>query len=160
MRGTQILVSSEPRGKFMEGIIGASITPTPGTIMQLDISESLQGGRHVWELYNRDADGNMPAGPLIVLLEDRLQGRIYSTAYAAGERAFGYVPEPGDELNLLLSDVAGTGDAHTKGELLMVDDGTGELIATTGTPEEEVAMLLETLSAPTADTHAWCMWQR
>lgn len=160
MRGTQIIVSSEPQGKFMEGIIGAGITPYPGTAMQLDISESLQGGRHVWELYNADADGGRPKGPIIILIENKLLGRDYSTAYAAAERCFGYVPETGDELNLLLGDVSGTADAHTKGEILIIDDTTGEFIATTGSPEEEVAMLLETLSAPTADTLAWCVWQR
>lgn len=158
MRGTQIIVSSEPKGKFMEGVIGTGITPKPGVIMQLDISENLQGGRHVWELYNRDVDGNMPAGPYIVLIENKLLGRDYDTAYAAGERCFGYVPLPGDELNLMISDVSGTADAHTKGEILMVDDGTGEMIATTGTPESEPAMLLETLAAPTVDTLAWCIW--
>lgn len=158
MRGTQVLVSSEPRGKFVEGVIASGITPKPGTIMQIDASVALVGGRHTWGLYSRDADGNRPKGPYIVLLEDKNRGRTYADAYAAGDRAFGYIPEAGDELNLLLSDVSGTGDAHTKGEILMVDSGTGEMIATTGSPESEPALLLETLSALTEDTHGWCIW--
>lgn len=158
MRGSKIIVSSEPKGRFVEGIVATSLTPKPGTIMQIDASVALVGGRHTWGLYSRDADGNMPKGPYIVLIEDFGQGRDYSTAYAAGERCFGYIPEPGDELNLLLSDVSGTADAHTKGEILMVDSGTGEMIATTGSPESEPALLLETLSALTEDTLAWCIW--
>lgn len=159
MLRNQIMVSAEPRGQFVEGVIGAGITPKPGTIMQYDISETLQGGRFVWELYNADADGGRPKGPYIVLLEDHLQGKTYDDAYAAGERCFGYIPVAGDELNLRLLDVAGTGDDHTKGEILIVDDTTGKLIATTGSPEDEVAMLLETITDPTADTVAWCIWQ-
>ena len=89
-----------------------------------------------------------------------MAGQTMDTAYAAGDRAFGYIPLPGDELNLLLGDVSGTADDHTKGEILIIDDGTGEFIATTGSPEEEVAQLLETITDPTADTLAWCVWQR
>lgn len=158
-RGTCVVVSSEPKGHFCEGIIGAGITAArPGVAMQIDASVDLQGGRHTWKLYDADADGGMPKGPIIILREDRLQGRGLADAYTAGERAFGYVPLPGDELNLMLGDVAGTADDHVKGEVLIIDDATGEFIATTGTPETEVAVLLETVTDPTADTQAWCQW--
>lgn len=157
-RGSRIVVSPNPRGQYVEGIIGVGITPKPGTILQLDISEALVGGRHTWELYNADADGGRPKGPFIVLCEDELQGKTVSDAYAAGERAKGYIPLPGDELNLLVANLAGTADDHTKGEMLIVDDTTGLMIATTGSPETEVAMLLENITDPTADTLSWCQW--
>lgn len=157
-RGSKILVNT-PRGKYLwEGIIATGETPKPGSIVQIDASVDLVGGRHTWKIYDADADGGRPKGPYIVLLEDSLQGKTVSDAYAAGDRAFGYVPLPGDELNLLLDDLTGTGDDHTKGEILIVDDTTGRLIATTGTPETEVAMLLETITDPEADTLAWCVW--
>jgi len=156
--GTPIIVSADPQGKFMEGIIGSGMTPKPGTIMQRDASVALKSGRHTYVVYNRDADGNLPAGSYWVLLNDTLQGRAVTTAYAAGERCFLYSPRAGEELNLLLLDVAGTGDDHTIGEILMVDDGTGKLIATTGSPESEVAQLLETVTDPVADTLAWVQW--
>ena len=57
-------------------------------------------------------------------------------------------------MNCLIGDVAGTGDDHAFGDILMVDDGTGELIATTGTPESEPFMLMEVITDPTADTLA------
>lgn len=161
-RGNTILVGFDTvvgEGKgLMEGIIGAGITPKPGTIMQKDISEALQGGRHVYELYNADADGGRPKGPWYVLLEDWPSGKAYDVAYAAGARCFLYTPLPGDELNLLVANIAGTADDHTKGEMLIVDDTTGLMIATTGSPETEVAQLLETITDPTADTLAWCVW--
>jgi hypothetical protein len=142
----------------MEGIIATGETPKPGQIVQIQIATAEQGNRWTWEIYNADADGGRPKGPFIVLCEDLLQGKTTADAYAAGDRAFGYVPLPGDELNLLLLDIAGTADDHTKGEMLIVDDTTGKLIATTGSPETEVAMLLETVTDPTADTLAHCVW--
>lgn len=157
-RGTKIVVSPFPKGHYVEGIIGAGLTPKPGTIMQLQPATALVGGRHTWELYNADADGGRPKGPIIVLTEDAYQGRTSSTAYAAGDRAFGYIPLPGDELNLLVANIAGTADDHTKGEMLIIDDTTGLMIATTGSPETEVAQLLETITDPTADTLSWCQW--
>lgn len=160
-RGKNIIVSAStsPRGVFMEGIIATGETPKPGTILQIDPTVALQSGRHTFKLYNRDADGNNPAGAHWVLLEDYLNGdRDETTAYAAGDRCFLYCPVAGEELNLLVANLAGTADDHTAGEILMVDDGTGLLIATTGSPEREVAVLLENITDPTADTLAWVQW--
>lgn len=149
--GNEIIVTPNPTGRFLEGIIGVGNTPKPGTIMQPDVSVALVGNRLSWVVYNADADGGRPKGPLAVLLPDHLQGKTATTAYAAGDRCFLYCPVMGDELNVLLADVAGTADDHTKGEILIVDDGTGKLIATTGNPETEPFLLLETVTDPTAD---------
>lgn len=158
MRGSVILLSTEEQGKFVEGIIATSNTPKPGTIMQIDVSVALNNGRHTWKVYDADADGGRPKGPYILLLEDHLRGKTYDDAYAAGDRAFGIIPFAGMEFNGRLLDVAGTGDDHTKGETLIVDDTTGKFIATTGSPETEVAVLLETVTDPVADTVAWMQW--
>lgn len=157
-KGNTILLSTEPRGRFIEGVVAAGEAPKPGMIVQIQAATALVGGRFTFEIYNADADGGRPKGPYIVLLEDQWQGKTTSDAYAAGDRCFGYVPLPGDELNLLLLNIAGTGDDHAKGEILIVDDTTGKLIATTGSPETEVAMVLETVTDPTADTLCWCIW--
>jgi hypothetical protein len=148
-RGNSIIISSNPGGTFIEGIIGAGLTPKPGTIMQMQLATALVGGRFTFELYNADADGDQRT--IFVLLEDDLQGKLMTTAYAAGDRCKLYVPKAGEELNVLLVDVVGTGDDHTIGELLIVDDSTGKLIATTGTPESEPFQLLETITDPEAD---------
>lgn len=156
-RGNEIIVSAQPNGHFTEGFIGAGLTPKPGTIMQLQPATALRGGRHTWELYNADLSGGRPKGPHIVLQSDDLQGKVATEAYAAGDRAFGYVPLPGDELNLLLANVSGTATIPA-GTMLIVEDATGKLIATTGTPEAEVAMLLEDVVDVAADVLAWCQW--
>jgi hypothetical protein len=157
-RGNKILVSDNPKGNFGEGVINTGETPYPGTIMQRDPTQSLVGGRPVYKMYNRDADGNRPAGAFWVLLEDDLQGKLSMDAYAAGERCRLYSPLPGDEVNLRFGNASGTGDDVTAGDLMIVDDGTGEVITTTGSPETEVAMALEAITDPTEDQLLWCEW--
>lgn len=154
-RNNVIVLAAEPKGRFIEGTIGAGLTPKPGTIMQIDHSIAMQGGRHTWVLYNADADGGRPKGPIIVLREAELMGKGITDAYAAGDRGFGYIPANGEELNCLVANIAGTADDHAAGEMLMVDDTTGLLIATTGTPETEMFQLNEAITDPTEDTLAW-----
>jgi hypothetical protein len=125
--------------------------------MQIDISEGLDSGSNNWdyEAYNADADGGHPKGPLFVLLPDPQDATwtlnttayegttteyIYG-AYAAGDHCFVYTPMPGEEFNLLLANESGTADIAA-GTMLMIDDGTGTLNATAGTPETEPFMLL------------------
>lgn len=159
-RGSRTIVTADPKGQFEEGYVGAGNTFYPGMIVQVDASVALKGGRHTYVAYNRDADGNMPLGPYWVVTGELhlFLGKPQTNPYAAGDRVSLYSPRAGEELNLLLANLAGTGDDHALGEILMVDDGTGKLIATTGTPESECAVLLEAVTDPTADTLAWCRW--
>lgn len=157
-KGNEIIVSADPRGHFSEGTIAAGETPKPGTILQRQTSVALKSGRWTYEIYNADADGGRPKGAIWLLLPNHLEGKLATDAYAAGERCFLYCPLPGDQLNLLVLNLAGTADDHAIGEMLIIDDTTGKMIATTGTPETEVAQLLETITDPTADTLAWCEW--
>lgn len=154
-KGNKIVVASNPKGIFSEGTLKTGITPKPGTILQIDASAGIDNnGNFTFELFDADADGGRPKGPLYVLLPDESQGKLATEAYADSDRCFLYTPLPGEELNLLVADVAGTGDDHALGEMLIVDDGTGKLNATTGTPETEPFMLLEAITDPTADTLA------
>ncbi len=160
MRGSSIIVVSDPKGQFEEGVVATGETFYPGMVVQRDASVALKSGKHIYKYYNRAADGDMPEGSHWVVTERllALQGKIYSDSYAAGERVSLYSPRAGEEMNLLLLNISGTGDDHTAGEILMVNDGDGKLIATTGSPEVEVAQLLESVTDPTADTLAWCQW--
>lgn len=147
-----IIITPEPKGRFVGGICGAAIRP--GVVCQIKAATAKINGRFTYELYNRAADGDRPGGPLWVSVDNNLVGGTIDTTWNSGDLAWFYCPLPGDELLMMLGDVSGTGDAHTMGELLIVDDGTGELIATTGTPQDEPFMLLEDIAAPTADTLA------
>jgi hypothetical protein len=151
-RGSDIIVTADPKGRWIEGKLDIGITPKPGTILQIKASSGIDNnGRFTFELYNADADGGRPKGPWLILDMDSLRGINQTTAYAAGDAVRCYVPMPGEEFNLLLADISGTADDHTKGEMLIVDDTTGLLIATTGSPETEPFQLLETIIDPTAN---------
>lgn len=145
--GNEIILSPEPRGRFFEGTIEG--TPKPGTLMQIKAATEPVNGRYTYEAYNRAADGDRY--PLLVLLPDHYQGKTATDAYVTGTRGFLYAPLPGDELNVLKGDVSGTADDFAIGDMLMIDDGTGKVIATTGTPEAEPFVCLETVTDPTAD---------
>ena len=157
--GNRIVLTPD-RGVDVEGYLASGETLYPGMCVQIDATQALQGNRLAWKIYDRDADGDHPVGPYIIVKEDILQGKSVSDAYAtaAGTQLFGFIPWAGCELNLLLKDISGTGDDHPAGEILMVDDGTGKFIVTTGSPESEPALLLETVTDPVADTLAHCIW--
>ena len=151
-----ILVTTDGRGRKIGGIIDG--TPKPGTVMQVKSSTEPVNGKYTWEAYNRDADGDNPKGPVAVLLEDYLQGRLITDAYVSGTIGQLYIPLAGDMLLMLLADVAGTTtDSHAIGEILMVDDGTGKLLVTTGV-EHEPFVVMETLTGLSADQLCLCMF--
>lgn len=154
-QGNEIIVSANPRGQFEEGTISG--TPKPGTVMQVAAATAPVSGRFTWEVYDLAADANR--GPIAVLLPDSLQGTLATVAYTTGARCFLYFPAMGELLNMLVANIAGTSDTFAIGDKLIVDDGTGKLIATTGSPEAEPFDCMETVStALTADTLTLCRY--
>lgn len=148
-RGNCVLITPEPKGRFDEGtIIG---TPKPGVCVTLKPGTTFtNGGRPEFEPAGATATIYMGADgdriPIGVLLDSASPGgmasgpyRDYNTAFASGDRCAVYYPVPGDELNMWLQDNTGTGalEDFTVGVKLIVDDGTGKLLQTTGTPEAE-----------------------
>lgn len=159
-RGNSIIVDAEPQGKFTEGYVATGQTFYPGMVVQRDATVALISGRHTYKYYDRAADGDQPIGAFWIVTErlNAMFGKSMSDSYTAGERCSLYSPMAGEELNLLVANLSGTADDHALDEILMVDDGTGKLVATTGSPETEVAQLLEAITDPTADTLAWVQW--
>lgn len=149
-----IVLSAAPAGRFLEGIVSG--TPKPGTMMQIKAGTEPVGGRHTWEVFNGAADGERTL--VAILTEARLYGRGPDEAYVNGDRCFLYCPIPGDELQVLLQNQSGTADAFAIGDKLIVDDGTGLFIATTGSPESEPFIVMETLAGLTADTLCHVMY--
>lgn len=170
-KGNGIIVSAEPRGKFEECYISG--TPKPGTVMELKIGTAQKGGRWTYEpagttannstYSGMAADGNrMPIAVLCSGVESMSgpPGGLQDTAYADGDRGMVYFPVPGEELNMILKDESGTaGDQDfVPGTKLIVDDGTGKLIASAGSPESEPFICLETKADLAADYLSWCMY--
>lgn len=144
-RGNGIIVTANPAGRFEEGFVNG--TPLPGTVMQIEAAVEPVGGRYSYTAYDRDADGNRPAGAPCILLPKQDEARARDTAYADNERCFVYYPLPGEEFNMLwFATGTGTGDSVAIGDLAIVNDGDGLLLTTTGSPETEMFMSRETVS--------------
>jgi hypothetical protein len=159
-KGNSIIVSSEPKGVREECIISG--TPTPGVVMELKGATAAVGGRFTYEpagttaaagSKGMSADGDRI--PICVLTEDSLQGKLATTAYADGDRGFLYWPVNGEELNMLFQNASGTADDVLVGDKLIVDDGTGKLLVSTGSPECEPFGALEAITDPTVDQLFW-----
>ena len=142
MLGNKVNITGTPIGHGFEGIVSG--TPKPGTVMQLAAATEPVQGDYTWEVFNADADGDRR---LIAILLERGEGYTWETAYETGHKAFLYIPLPGDEFNMLVR-AAGTAtsDAQAIGDLYIVDDATGLLVATTGDPESEPFVCMETLT--------------
>lgn len=143
-----IIHTSNPRGVTEEIIISG--TPKPGTCMTIKAAVEPIGNKFNYEVFNDSADGVQ--NEVAILLEDELTGRLVTEAWAADQTARVYFPIMGEQFQMLLKNIAGTGDAFAIGDKLIIDDGTGLLIATTGTPEMEPFVVIETQVALTADT--------
>ncbi len=127
---TTIVLSANPRGMFLEGIISG--TPKPGTLMQLKAATEPVQGRPTWEVYNPAIGGDGVPGLVAVLREDDLNGKTVNDAYVSGTRCFLYCPIQGDEINVRKADISGTGTASEDVAIaakLLIVAGTGMVSA-------------------------------
>lgn len=129
-KGAEIIVTAEPQGKFLEGIILG--TPVPGTCMEKVPNVASSNGRFSYRAITR-ATGTK--GPTIVLLGDTLQGKMsvnlnnaIGDAYVSGSRGFMYEPIAGEDLNLAMANITGTADNVDIGDLLAIQQTTGLLV--------------------------------
>jgi len=158
MTGDKIIATAYPKGVFIEGIVDSSITPKPGTLMVRKGSTEMVNGKftytNVLDRLNEGDDGIRVT--IAILIEDELQGKNYDDAYSGGETCFLYCPAPGEQFNMRVADVSGTGDDHAIGDLFISQTTTGKLIATTGSPEAEPFECLETSTNPTSEQLLLC----
>jgi hypothetical protein len=155
-RGQSIIVSAEPRGVFDEGTIGD--TSLPGTLMQLQAAVAPVNGRYSYVAFAPGTDGK--SGICAVLREDIMQGKKISDAYVSGTRCFLYYPIAGEEVNLRLGEVAGTGNTYAIGDRLIADAEDGILVPEAGTPQELVAVVLETTTQQAGGVLVMCKWAK
>ena len=148
-----IILDANPKGIFLPMIITG--TPKPGTLMEFTPATEPVNGIYTGRVYQPGTNGKRR--PLLILVEDQENGKRVTDAYVTGTLGKVYIPHPGEWLQILLQDVSGTGDAHAIGERLIAESGSGKFIATTGSPEVEPFIVMETVAAPTADTLALVM---
>lgn len=130
-----IVLTAAPVGRFLEGYLSG--TALPGQRLQVKAGVPMNGGRLTYEVFNGVADGEAGRTP-IILMENWFLGKGKEDQLNDGERIQMYCPIPGDELQVRVSSPGtGTGDAIAIGDKLMADDGTGNYVLSTGTPEAE-----------------------
>jgi hypothetical protein len=160
MKGTRILVTSEPRGVYEDIIVVG--TPKPGVCMEIATVEPV-GGIYSHAVYGTraasggqgvTADGDRKA--IAILLERDQDGSTFDDAYVDGDYGRVYYPAMGEFVNMRFEDVAGTGDDNTIGEEMMVDDGTGKLLTADSDAEAHPFTCLETTVNPLADHLELC----
>lgn len=147
-KGTEIVLAVPAKGTFEECTVSG--TPKPGTCMEIVPATAPANGRFTYRAKSLTAGSK---GGVAVLLPDRLQGKLETDAYVSGTRGFLYWPVAGEELNLLVADVAGTADDVAIGDLMGID-ATGKLHANAAYTSAPF-MALEPITDPTADYLLW-----
>lgn len=154
MRGSEIIVTSEPKGQFEEGTVSG--TPLPGMIAEIvPQSAQVRGGRYSWRASSVTTGSFRDVW---VFREDNQQGKTATDAYVNGTACFLYAPLIGEDINVLLAAEPGTGsaDAVKVGDLLGCDN-SGHVVpnsAYTSTPFKVMEHLSE--SPAQTPTLIWC----
>lgn len=139
-RGNSIILSSNPKGQFVEGTIDSAVsTAKPGHAVQIKAATEFVGGRPFFQLAAPGTDGEDIVH--MILIEDNLQGFTMTSTFAAGTRARAYVPIAGEEMNIRVGEVAGTGNTFAIGDQFMINASGGYYIPATGSPPQSVAFV-------------------
>jgi hypothetical protein len=144
-QGNSIILTAHPRGHFREGFISG--TPKPAVCLEVYPATALVSGRETFRVVTR-ATGAI--GEILVLDADWMQGKTTADAYVTGTRCFAYNPVAGEEMNMRVTDVTGTGDDVAIGDLFGVEQNTGALKANS-TYASAPFLALEAITDPAAD---------
>jgi len=151
-RGSLIIVSGQPQGKFKAGLLGDS--SVPGTIMQVKVGLAASAnGQFTWIACNTGLAGDSVVPS--VLLGDQRDGLLSTTTPGNGTTIWMYVPIAGEEMNVLVGVAGGTANYLTIGERLMINGSSGVLILATGTIMQWI--VLELVSGVASSNLTWCM---
>jgi hypothetical protein len=164
-KGNKIIVTANPKGHFEEIIVVG--TPKPGTAMHPTTAARVGGALSMEPAGTTSGQGMGADGdqiPIAILLSALDHpacppGDIATTAYVTAARGAVYYPAMGEELNILFGNQSGTADdvvANTT--KMMINDGDGLFYPTTGTPESEPFLALESITDPTADQLIWAKY--
>ena len=111
--GVAIVANADAKGRWCEGVLSG--TPSPGTFMEILPATNPVSGRYSFRARS-SAGGSADA--VLIMVNNWEGGQINTTAGTSGDRVKLYWPLPGDELNALVAESAGTG---TSGENLIGD---------------------------------------
>lgn len=153
MRGSKIIVTGDPKGVRLSGIIGD--TSKPGTCMQLNTGQTVdKPGGFTWIAAAPGTDGK---GVLhCILLEDRTQGKLNTDAFVSGTLINMYCPLPGEDMNVIIGETAGTGNSFNIGDRLIINATAGYYIPETGSPQQTSWLVMEKVTQVAASYLTWC----
>lgn len=123
-----IIVEGHAKGKYDEGRAAGAIKP--GHMLKRDSSLAL--------VVHATAGG---FGEMMVAIEDALQGKLITDAYASGDLVRYYQPRSGEKF---MARLAAGATAVVKGDLL-ISSGDGTLKKTTGSPTQLYAVAEESV---------------
>ena len=141
------LILTPTLGHYHEGkVVGAL---QPGIAVQIDVSAGFDDQNLLsYEPYAPGTDG-LRSG-LIGILCPHIDGQAITTAFATGDLCRVFIPFAGCRFNGLIAAASSVGD------VLIPDSGTGEWVATAGTPEIEPVQLL--VATTGTDELSQCIW--
>lgn len=165
MKGSRIEVASKGgRGVYEEVIVVG--TPVPGIVMEIVPGTDPVGGVFSYAPYGTaghdtgqgiENDGDRKA--IAILLENDAEGKIFSDAYTTGTRGRVYYPAMGEQFNMRIGNISGTGDDYVIGtELMVSNDDTeadlGELMVADNDAQAHPFTILEANTDVTVDFYA------
>ncbi len=150
-RGSGIILSSNPKGVFLSGIAGD--TSKPGTIMQVALATERIGNNFTYIASAPGTDGYKVL--CAVMIESSKFGLSVGTAAVSGQLIEMYVPASGEDINVLVGEVAGTGNSYAIGDKLIIDAEDGLLVPFTGSPQDTPFIMMETLTQVSGSYLAW-----
>lgn len=156
-RGNGIIAQAEPKGTYKECVVSG--TPKPGTLMQIKAATADVQGTWTYEVLNPSADTDPRAVCVLLCSIDHAAcppHKDATTAYADGERGAVYYPLPGEDMNMLVKDVSGTGDDHAIGDRFVGEHGSGKLLVQATSANRASFQCLEVATDPVADALLLC----
>lgn len=153
-----VLRGTDAPGMREEGTLSNGATALPGVVLELKPTTHFTNGRGSYRVYQPGTSGNRKI--IFVLDVNPYNGQVATQAYNDGDHVFLYCPLMGEDLNMLVKGVAGTGPStiHNIGDLLIVETGSGKLIASTGSEQADPFQVQDDAAAGTilnADTLMW-----
>lgn len=140
-----IVLSSAPKGVFLEGILSGALKP--GHMVEIKAATEPIGGKPTLQAFS-GSDGERAM--VAILLENEMIGYTCEDEISSGQKVRAYVPAEGEELLVRVSAPGtGTGDSFAIGDKVIATSG-GTFIATTGSPESEPFVVGETISDVTS----------
>jgi hypothetical protein len=152
-RSSLIIISGNPKGVFTTGILND--TSVPGTLCKVTAATAMVGGLFTYAAYT-GTDGMKAV--IYILLNNNKYGQSSTAAGVAGEIREFYTPAPGEDVNILVGETAGTGNTYAIGDRLILEGTSpaGTVFLETGSPQDTPFICMEAFTQQASSRLTWC----